>query len=333
MRLLLLINIFSLSNSMASKYFIPTIRNQIRMKTSKGSKKQIDVPKFTPPYKPKTKNQENYVKNIKNETNKIIIGIGPAGTGKTLFACNYAAEQLKSEKIQKIILTRPIVPVEEDLGYLPGKINNKMEPWTRPLFDILEEYFHNKDIVTMLKSGKIEIAPLAYMRGRTFKNSIIIADEMQNSSPSQMLMTTTRIGENSKLLITGDLNQSDRYENNGLKELIKKIDDYKSFGGKSDGISIISFDSNDIQRSKIVNKIIEIYENRRKSLPLPKSSTIKTEKEEIVSDKLKKKIKDELDKQLKEKKSKKNENNENNKNKDAAMIPLKDMKKINKKNN
>ena len=298
MRLLLLIYIFSVSNSMINRYFIPTIRNQIRMKTSKGQKKQIDVPKFTPPYKPKTKNQEDYVENIKNETNKIIIGIGPAGTGKTLFACNYAAEQLKSEKIQKIILTRPIVPVEEDLGYLPGKINNKMEPWTRPLFDILQEYYHNKDIVTMLQSGKIEIAPLAYMRGRTFKNSIIIADEMQNSSPSQMLMTTTRIGEDSKLLITGDLNQSDRYENNGLKELIKKIDDYKRLGGKSDGISIISFDSNDIERSKIVNKIIEIYENRRTNLPLPKSSTIKTEKEDLISEKLKKKIKDDLDKQL-----------------------------------
>lgn len=334
MRLLLLINIFSLSNSMASKYFIPTIRNQIRMKTSKGSKKQIDIPKFTPPYKPKTKNQENYVKNMNNNTNKIIIGIGPAGTGKTLFACNYAAEQLKSEKIQKIILTRPIVPVEEDLGYLPGKINNKMEPWTRPLFDILQEYFHNKDIVTMLQSGKIEIAPLAYMRGRTFKNSIIIADEMQNSSPSQMLMTTTRIGEDSKLLITGDLNQSDRYENNGLKELIKKIDSYKSFGGKSDGISIISFDSNDIQRSKIVNKIIEIYEDRRPSLPIPKSSTLKKEKEEIISEKLKKKIKDELDKQFIEmqKKSKENETkDEDNKNQDAAMIPLKEMRRINKK--
>lgn len=329
MKLLLLINIFSLSNCMIiNRYFIPTIRNQIRMKTSKGAKKQIDIPKFTPPYKPKTKNQEKYVNNMNNNTNKIIIGIGPAGTGKTLFACNYAAEQLKSEIIQKIILTRPIVPVEEDLGYLPGKINNKMEPWTRPLFDILHEYFHNKDIVTMLQSGKIEIAPLAYMRGRTFKNSIIIADEMQNSSPSQMLMTTTRIGENSKLLITGDLNQSDRYENNGLKELITKIDDYESFGGKSDGISIITFDSNDIQRSKIVSKIIEIYEKKRRSLPLPSSSTIETEKEEIVSDKLKKKIKDELDKKLKEKESKQNENN---KIQDAAMIPLKEMRRINKK--
>ena len=333
MRLLLLIYIFSVSNSMINRYFIPTIRNQIRMKTSKGPKKQIDVPKFTPPYKPKTKNQEDYVENIKNETNKIIIGIGPAGTGKTLFACNYAAEQLKSEKIQKIILTRPIVPVEEDLGYLPGKINNKMEPWTRPLFDILQEYYHNKDIVTMLQSGKIEIAPLAYMRGRTFKNSIIIADEMQNSSPSQMLMTTTRIGEDSKLLITGDLNQSDRYENNGLKELIKKIYDYKSLGGKSDGISIISFDSNDIQRSKIVNKIIEIYENRRTNLPLPKSSTIKTEKEDLISEKLKKKIKDDLDKQLLEIQKKKSKENENNKNQDAAMIPLKDMKRINRRKN
>ena len=157
---------------------------------------------------------------------------------------------------------------------------------------------------------------------------------MQNSSPSQMLMATTRIGEDSKLLITGDLNQSDRYENNGLKELIKKIDSYKSFGGKSDGISIISFDSNDIQRSKIVNKIIEIYEDRRPSLPIPKSSTIKTEKEEIISEKLKKKIKDELDKQFIEmqKKSKENETkDEDNKNQDAAMIPLKEMRRINKK--
>lgn len=162
---------------------------------------------------------------------------------------------MREDSIQKIVLTRPIVTVEEDIGYLPGKLNSKMEPWTRPIFDILSEYYDHRTITSMLQSGIIEIAPLAYMRGRTFKNSIIIADEMQNSSPNQMMMITTRLGENSKLLITGDLNQSDKYEDNGLKDLIEKVNAYEN----TDGIKICTFDEIDVQRSEIVSKMLAIY--------------------------------------------------------------------------
>ena len=131
---------------------------------------------------------------------------------------------MQRNEISKIILTRPIVTVEEDLGYLPGKLNSKMEPWTRPIFDIFLEYYDQRSLTGMLSSGQIEIAPLAYMRGRTFKNSAI-ADEMQNSSPNQMMMITTRVGDNSNIN-NRRLNQSDRYEDNGLKDLVYKINTY-----------------------------------------------------------------------------------------------------------
>ena len=145
---------------------------------------------------------------------KIVLGMGPAGTGKTFIACHTAVEQLKSTKIEKIIITRPIVSVEENMGFLPGSINEKMDPFTRPIFDVLSSSYDKKEIQLLIKKNIIEISPLGFMRGRTFDNAFIIADEMQNSSPNQMKMLLTRIGENSKLVITGDLEQSDYGHNN-----------------------------------------------------------------------------------------------------------------------
>lgn len=229
------------------------------MQSSRTNKTPITMKKrersTSPQYNPRTENQKRYVQSLSHVDNDLLIAVGPAGTGKTLLACTYAIQRLREDSIQKIVLTRPIVTVEEDIGYLPGKLNSKMEPWTRPVFDILSEYYDHRTITSMLQSGVIEIAPLAYMRGRTFKNSIIIADEMQNSSPNQMMMITTRIGENSKLLITGDLNQSDKYEDNGLKDLIEKVNAYEN----TDGIKICEFNETDVQRSEIVSKMIQIY--------------------------------------------------------------------------
>jgi phosphate starvation-inducible PhoH-like protein len=168
-------------------------------------------------------NQKKYVKNLQNENIKILFAIGPAGTGKTYLACNEAISQLKNNVINKIILTRPVVPVEEDIGFLPGTMNKKMDPWTRPILDIFEEKYSKADIESMMKQNIIEISPLGYMRGRTFKNAFIIADEMQNSSPNQMLMLTTRIGENSKMVITGDLQQSDKTTTSGLQDFVNKF--------------------------------------------------------------------------------------------------------------
>ena len=220
-------------------------------------------------YKPRTENQISYVKHLTDISTPIVVGVGPAGSGKTLFACCQAVSALNAGFIQKIILTRPVVPVEEDMGFLPGDLKQKMDPWTRPIFDILLEFYAQKDIDAMLHNGVLEISPLAYMRGRTFKNAFIIADEMQNSSPNQMLMLTTRIGDKSKLVITGDLQQCDRGVANGLADFISKVRAYEirdAIGRKllekkkeGLGIRIVEMRSEDIQRSPIVTKLIDIY--------------------------------------------------------------------------
>ena len=207
-------------------------------------------------YTPKNSNQLKYVNYLNDNKSKIIVSLGPAGTGKTLFSCQKAINKLKCEEINKIILTRPVVTVEEEIGFLPGNIIKKMDPWTKPIFDIFLEYYSKTELDLMLSSGKIEICPLAFMRGRTFKDAFILADEMQNSSPVQMKMLTTRIGDNSMLVITGDLNQTDyHHKENGLYDFVKKVEYYNN----TDLVKIIRFNDGDIERSEIVKKVIEIY--------------------------------------------------------------------------
>lgn len=301
MRLIIMSLLLSVCCSFRQLSLIRPQNMQIMMKQSKIPKEKP----LAPLYSPRTNAQKNYVKAMNDPENDLILGVGPAGTGKTLFACSYAVQEMKKGNINNIVITRPIVPVEEDIGYLPGKLNNKMEPWVRPIFDILGEYYNKKDINDLLYSGRVEIAPLAYMRGRTFKNSVIIADEMQNSTPNQMLMMTTRIGDRSKLILTGDLKQSDRIEDNGLKELLNKINTYK---GDTEGIALCTFSHEDIQRSKIVTKILDLYENK-----------VSINKEKITKQKIKTKIEESLKEQDK-------------RNSDAAIIPKRDMERMNKKN-
>jgi phosphate starvation-inducible PhoH-like protein len=215
-------------------------------------------------YIPKTEKQTKYVKYLDDNNVKIIISHGPAGTGKTLFACQKSIIQLKKEEISKIIITRPLVTVEEELGFLPGDIIKKMDPWTKPIFDIFLEYFSKAELDLMLNNNKIEICPIAFMRGRTFKNAFIIADEMQNSSPNQMKMLTTRLGDNSRLVITGDLQQSDiKWKNglnNGLNDFINKVNNYKVKNDCSNLISLVEFEKRDVERSDIVKQVIDIYD-------------------------------------------------------------------------
>ena len=224
-------------------------------------------------YKPRTPNQEEYVKYLSEENIPIVLGIGPAGSGKTLFACNQAVMALKKRIVDKIILTRPVVPVEEDIGFLPGSMINKMDPWTRPIFDILLEFYAQKDIDGMLHSGVLEISPLGYMRGRTFKDAFIIADEMQNSSPNQMLMLTTRIGERSKMVITGDLKQSDRGPDNGLADLMRKLTSYNKYCEAENkaipNIKMVLMKGEDIQRSPIVSTLLDIYSDKPLQIKAP----------------------------------------------------------------
>jgi len=222
--------------------------------------KTILEPKETFFYKAKNENQKIYNKYLSENTSSIIFAIGPAGTGKTLLACNSAIKQFKSGLFSKIIITRPAVSVEEEeMGFLPGNLVAKMDPWTRPIFDIFSEFYTYMEIRKMIENNVIEIAPLAFMRGRTFKNAFIIADEMQNSSPNQMLMLTTRIGESSKMVITGDLNQSDKKDPlklNGLADIINK---YKKFNNEKSGIRLVEMTTSDIERNPIIITLMDIY--------------------------------------------------------------------------
>lgn len=205
---------------------------------------------------PKNKSQTDYSNVLKNKNKKIVVATGPAGTGKTLFATEYGVKNFLFGSCEKLIFTRPSVSVDEDLGYLPGTLEEKMAPWVRPIYDILYNFMSVKEVTALLEEKEIEIAPLGYMRGRTFKNAWIIADEMQNSTVSQMKMLLTRLGENSRIVITGDLDQHDRHgEINGLEDFLNKFK-----GKRSTSITSIEFQAEDIQRENVVKEVLEIYD-------------------------------------------------------------------------
>lgn len=206
---------------------------------------------------PKSLNQEKYIDLLTNDSKLIVFATGPAGTGKTMLAMLAGIKAFKENKIEKIVLTRPAVGVDDERhGFLPGDINAKMEPWTRPLFDVLYEHYSPKDVNHMILEGKIEISPLAFMRGRTFKNCWIVADEMQNATPGQTKMLLTRLGEGSKIVITGDIQQTDRREDdNGLLDFKNLFGHYED----SEFIAGVEFEKRDIARHPAVKEILEIY--------------------------------------------------------------------------
>jgi phosphate starvation-inducible PhoH-like protein len=202
---------------------------------------------------PRNLAQKKYI-DLLYSTVPIVIGTGPAGTGKTLLACHAGSKALISGRVQKLILTRPAVSVDEQHGFLPGTVEKKMDPWTRPMFDVLNRYMSAKKVNELVNDRKIEICPLAYMRGRTFDNAWIIGDEMQNSTPSQMKMLLTRIGEDSKMIIAGDVQQYERgFENNGLSDLISRICE------NSIDISHIRFSEDDVVRNQVIKEILNMY--------------------------------------------------------------------------
>jgi phosphate starvation-inducible PhoH-like protein len=199
--------------------------------------------------------QVQYLEKLQDDNKNIVFAVGPAGTGKTMLAVQVGVKLFQEGKFDKIIVTRPAVSVDEDLGFLPGTMQEKMAPWTRPIFDVLGEYYLKKDIEDMINEGVIEISPLAYMRGRTFKNAYIIADEMQNATPNQMKMLLTRLGEGSKMIVTGDLNQADRLDDNGLIDFIRHINEHKSLKC----IDLQHFDKKDIERHTAVKEVLSVY--------------------------------------------------------------------------
>jgi phosphate starvation-inducible PhoH-like protein len=200
-------------------------------------------------------NQKLYLSKLYEESTSIVLAIGPAGTGKTMLAVQFGVKLFQEGKVDRIVVTRPAVSVDEDLGFLPGDLNEKMAPWTRPIFDVLGEYYQKKEIANMLEEGVIEISPLAYMRGRTFKNAYIVADEMQNATVNQMKMLLTRLGEGSKMVVTGDLAQADRLNDNGLIDFCNLLEQKEYL----EHIDIIRFDAQDIERHNAVKEVLAVY--------------------------------------------------------------------------
>ena len=203
--------------------------------------------------RPKTANQKRYVDAIEDHT--ITFGIGPAGTGKTYLAMAMAVAALQAKKINKIVLTRPAVEAGESLGFLPGTLSEKIDPYLRPLFDALHDMIDIDSIPRLMQSGIIEVAPLAYMRGRTLNDAFIILDEAQNTTPEQMKMFLTRLGFGSKMVVTGDVTQVDlpNGQNSGLKivrDILKEIDD----------IAFLELTAEDVVRHRLIGDIVKAYD-------------------------------------------------------------------------
>lgn len=205
------------------------------------------------PVKPKTLGQKNYVQAIRDKT--IVLGVGPAGTGKTYLAVAMAVAAFRNKEISRIVLTRPAVEAGEKLGFLPGDLQNKVDPYLRPLYDALYDMLGSETFQRLQERQSIEVAPLAYMRGRTLDDSFIILDEAQNTTSEQMKMFLTRLGANSKAVITGDITQIDLPDGkrSGLVEATKVLRNI-------DGIGILFFTERDVVRHQLVQKIIKAYE-------------------------------------------------------------------------
>ena len=207
--------------------------------------------------KPKSEKQAEYIDVLTDWNKQLVLTTGPAGTGKSYLAVLAGIKALKEKEIEKIVITRPAVGVEnESHGYLPGTMNEKMAPWTQPILDVLLEYYRQADIAVMLDEKIIELAPLAYQRGRTFKNSWVIVDESQNMTINQMKMILTRLGDNSKMIVTGDLQQTDKQfsSKNGLLDFIERMK-----VTSNDLFSHCEFSGLDIQRGEVVAAVLKMY--------------------------------------------------------------------------
>lgn len=204
------------------------------------------------PIKAKTVNQQKLVQSVKE--NDLVFALGPAGTGKTFVSVALAVKALKNKTVKKIIITRPAVEAGENLGFLPGDLKEKIDPYLRPIYDALNDMLPNEKLKFYMEREIIEIAPLAYMRGRTLHNAFILLDEAQNTTPMQMKMFLTRMGPDSKMIVTGDTTQIDLPSNqkSGLKEAVRILNETK-------GIGFVELNERDVVRHKLVRDIIEAY--------------------------------------------------------------------------
>lgn len=209
-----------------------------------------------PALKPRNDTQKRYMDLLELPEPAIVVVSGPAGCAKTLIASYVAMSKLVDGKINKLVITRPCVSVDEEIGFLPGDVGAKMQPWLKPITDVFYKYFSAKIVDAMFENETISICPLAYMRGMSFDDSWILADECQNMLPSQMLMLLTRIGRNSKLICTGDTMQHDRkYERNGLSDLIEKLER----SPPNENIERVIFTENDVERHAVIKHVLKMY--------------------------------------------------------------------------
>ena len=220
----------------------------------KRSAKVYDIEKYNGSIQPKNPKQSIYISLLNDLSKNYVFSTGPAGTGKTLLAVEKGIEFYQRKLFDKIVITRPAVSVDEEHGFLPGSLEEKMDPWVRPILDVFKEHFSKEHIDYLLKSEKLEIAPLAYMRGRTFKYAWIVADEMQNATISQMKLLLTRLGEKSKIVVTGDLQQHDQKCTNGLSDFLGKSSKYST-----SYIGQVRFSKEDIERHPAIKEVLEIY--------------------------------------------------------------------------
>ena len=255
------------------------------------SLKKVNVSNLIQKYE-KTKNQNLFYNILTEDKYKIIFCSGPAGTGKTLLSCNYAIDYLY--KYNEIILTKPLVSVDnEELGFLPGNLQQKMSVWIEHYVDIFNSLYPNNSVSKLLKDNIIQIKPMGYLRGKTFTNSLIIADEMQNSSPTQLKMLLTRIGEGSKLIVLGDMEQKDIYKESGLSHFIHKyneyFEDFEDLTVKKNKdeclITTIYMENSDIQRSPIVNQVLDIYNFKKPQQLKNFDCALLTKKDLLLKDK------------------------------------------------
>lgn len=240
------------------RYSISLIKNNEKRPVSELLKDTVVYTSMGKPIRAKTLGQKRYIDNINN--NDIVFGIGPAGTGKTYLAMAAAVRAFKSKEVNRIILTRPAVEAGENLGFLPGDLQNKVDPYLRPLYDALFEILGHDTYNNLFEKGLIEVAPLAYMRGRTLDSAFVILDEAQNTTNEQMKMFLTRLGYGSKAIITGDVTQIDlpRGKQSGLKTVLRILAGVK-------GIGITYLNKNDIVRHPLVQRIIDAYEKYEKN--------------------------------------------------------------------
>lgn len=233
-----------------SQQYYETPENTIEFRTAKKPQpRHIEL-------LPKSRAQEELILNLLDPQVSITVAVGPAGTGKSYLAMLAAMQALKQGRCRRVILTRPAVGVEDEQhGFLPGDLVRKMEPWTRPLLDIMKEFYSPKEVLEMIQDEVVEISPLAFMRGRTFKNAWIVADEMQNATPNQLKMLLTRIGENSKIVVTGDIEQTDKnHSDNGLMDLCARLqaNNYR-------GLKLSELGARDVQRHPIITSVLKMY--------------------------------------------------------------------------